>query len=215
MSFEFPAKMKRMSQATLQRVDLQVVANMVEAKSRVLDVGCGDGSLLEFLGEAKEVDGRGIELSQKGVNTCVAKGLPVIQGDADADLLDYPDKSFDYVILSQTLQATRHPKIVLEQMLRIGRYAIISFPNFGHWKLRLQLMATGRMPMTGILSNPWYDTPNIHFCTIRDFVDLVDIVGARIEDATALNVHGKPFAFSANWRVWNFFGEQAIFLLRR
>jgi len=197
----------------LTRVDLLVIADMVEKGTRVLDIGCGDGSLLQYLAEAKGVDSRGIEISQKGVNNCVAKGLSVIQGDADADLRDYPDKSFDYVILSQTLQATRHPKLVLEEMLRIGRYVIISFPNFGHWKLRWQLMLTGRMPMTGILSNPWYDTPNIHFCTIRDFVDLVDIVGARILSAKALNAQGQPLRFSAPWWVWNFFGEQAIFLL--
>lgn len=197
----------------LTRVDLLVIADMVDKGTRVLDIGCGDGSLLQYLAEVKSVDSRGIEISQKGVNNCVAKGLSVIQGDADADLRDYPDKSFDYVILSQTLQATRHPKLVLEEMLRIGRYVIISFPNFGHWKLRWQLMLTGRMPITGILSNPWYDTPNIHFCTIRDFVDLVDIIGARILSAKALNAQGQPLRFSAPWWVWNFFGEQAIFLL--
>lgn len=197
----------------LTRVDLLVIADMIKSGSRVLDIGCGDGSLLKFLNETKNVDGRGIELSQKGVNDCVAKGLSVIQGDADTDLFNYPDKSFDYVVLSQTLQATRHPKIVLEQMLRIGKCGVVSFPNFGHWKLRFQLMFTGRMPMTGILSNPWYDTPNIHFCTIRDFVDLVDICGARIDRAIALKGNGSPLGLPAPWRIWNFFGEQAVFLL--
>ena len=208
-------KATNFSDSTLTRVDLLVIADMVAPGTRVLDVGCGDGSLLKYLAEAKNVDARGVELSQRGVNECVAKGLSVIQGDADTDLFDYPDKSFDYVILSQTLQATRHPKIVLEQMLRIGRYGIVSFPNFGHWKLRFQLMLTGRMPMTGILSNPWYDTANIHFCTIRDFVDLAVIVNARIEKAKALNANGSPLRFTAPWRVWNFFGEQAVFLLSR
>ncbi len=211
---EYPATRNQGNGETLlTRVDLLVIAGMIAPNTRVLDVGCGDGSLLKHLAETKNVDARGIELSQKGVNDCVEKGLSVIQGDADMDLFDYPDKSFDYVVLSQTLQATRKPKAVLEQMLRIGKYSIVSFPNFGHWKLRFQLMFTGRMPMTGILSNPWYDTANIHFCTIRDFVELSDIVQARIDKAIALKGNGSPLGFTAPWRVWNFFGEQAVFLL--
>lgn len=197
------------------RVDLQFVAGMVTPGSRVLDIGCGDGALLHVLESERGVDGRGIELSQRGVNDCVAKGLSVIQGDADTDLDNYPDGAFDYVILSQTLQATRHPKAVLENMLRIGRHAIVSFPNFGHWRLRLQLLFKGQMPMTGILCNPWYETENIHFCTIRDFVRLVDMLDARIERAVALDEYGKPLRFNAPWWVWNFFGEQGVFLLTR
>jgi len=197
------------------RVDLEFVAGMVDAGSRVLDIGCGDGALLHLLEREKQVDGRGIELSQAGVNKCVSKGLSVIQGDADTDLANYPDGAFDYVILSQTLQATRHPRAVLEDMLRIGRCAIVSFPNFGHWRLRLQLLFLGKMPMTGILSRPWYDTENIHFCTIRDFVGLVDILGARIDRAVALDEYGKPLRLSAPWWLWNFFGEQGVFLLRK
>src|SRR6202035_5384544 len=154
------------------RVDHLLVAEMIEPRSRVLDVGCGDGELLKLL-ESRGVDGRGIELSREGVNDCVAKGLAVIQGDADIDLADYPDDGFDYVILSQTLQATRHPRRVLEHMLRIGRHAIVSFPNFGHWRIRAQLMFRGAMPITENLAYTWYNTPNIHFCTIRDFVRLV------------------------------------------
>jgi len=197
------------------RVDLLVVADMVLPGSRALDVGCGDGALLMLLADQRGVDGRGIELSQRGVNDCVAKGLSVIQGDADADLVDYPDDSFDYVILSQTLQATRHPRRVLEQMLRIGRYAIISFPNFGHWRIRAQLGFGGRMPVTENLSNSWYETPNIHFCTISDFIDLVKTIGARIDRGAALNRFGSPMRVNAPWWVWNMFGEQAIFLLER
>src|SRR5262252_8204118 len=151
------------------RVDLVLVAQMVDYGAKVLDVGCGDGELLRLLSETRGVDGRGIELSREGVNECVAKGLAVIQGDADTDLGDYPDDAFDYVILSQTLQATRHPRIVLEHMLRIGRRAIVSFPNFGHWQVRLQLLFAGHMPRTDILPFSWYDTPNIHHCTIKDF----------------------------------------------
>jgi len=197
------------------RLDLLLVADMVDARSRVLDVGCGDGSLLRLLSEERGVDARGIELSQKGVNDCVSKGLSVIQGDADTDLADYPDDAFDYVILTQTLQATRHPRQVLEHMLRIGRHAIVSFPNFGHWRIRFQIAVRGRMPITDNLSFPWYDTPNIHFCTIRDFVGLVDEIGARIERGVAIDKSGKPLQLNLPWWVWNLFGEQGVFRLTR
>ncbi|MBO0733316.1 MAG: methionine biosynthesis protein MetW [Methylocapsa sp.] len=196
------------------RVDLLLVADMVEPHSRVLDVGCGDGTLLRLLSEEKAVDGRGIELSQSGVNDCVAKGLPVIQGDADTDLGDYPDNAFDYVILSQTLQATRRPRAVIEHMLRIGRHAIVSFPNFGHWRIRLQVAFGGRMPVTRNHSCAWYETPNIHFCTIQDFITLVREIGARIERGVALDRSGTPLAFSEPW-IWNLLGEQGVFRLAR
>jgi methionine biosynthesis protein MetW len=201
--------------ASNPRLDLAVIADLVTPASRVLDVGCGDGALLQLLAQTKNVDGRGIELSQKGVNDCVAKGLSVIQGDADTDLVDYPDDGFDYVILSQTLQATRHPREALRNMLRIGRRAIISFPNFGHWRVRTQLAFRGRMPVTGNLSNSWHDTPNIHLCTIRDFVELIEELGAHIEHGAALNRYGSPIRFNAPWWVWNLMGEQAVFLLER
>ncbi|GGE51040.1 hypothetical protein GCM10007276_30070 [Agaricicola taiwanensis] len=199
----------------LIRADHKLVADMVEPGSRVLDVGCGDGSLLHLLTATRQVDGRGIEISQSGVNASVAQGLAVVQGDADADLIDYPDDAFDYVILSQTLQATRRPREVMEHLLRIGRRAIVSFPNFGHWSVRRQLFFKGRMPVTETLPVSWYDTPNIHFCTIRDFVDLCHDMGTRIERAVALDAAGEPVRVNAPWWFWNLFGQQAVFLLSR
>src|SRR5947209_19777130 len=154
------------------RVDLVLVSEMVQRGAKVRDVGCGDGELLRLLAETRGVDGRGIELSREGVNECVAKGLAAVQGDADTDLADYPDDAFDYVILSQTLQATRQPRVVLEHMLRIGRRAIVSFPNFGHWRIRMQAMFRGQMPRTDNLPYLWSDSPNIHFCTIKDCREL-------------------------------------------
>ncbi|MGC4026199.1 MAG: methionine biosynthesis protein MetW [Mesorhizobium sp.] len=197
------------------RIDLQVVADLIPDNAKVLDVGCGDGELLELLRNQKNIDGRGVEISQRGVNECVARGLSVIQGDADTDLVYYPDNSFDYALLSQTLQATRNPRTVLEHLLRIGEHVVISFPNFGHWSVRSSLFFNGRMPVTKDLPYSWYDTPNIHFCTIRDFVVLCDEVGAKVEKAVAINANGQKIGFSMPWWFWNFFGQQAVFLLRR
>lgn len=201
-------------QRAAARVDLLLVADMVEPDSRVLDLGCGDGDLLQLLADTRGVDGRGLELSQRGVNTCVAKGLSVIQGDADTDLYAYPDDAFDYVILSQTLQAVRRPKEVLENMLRIGRRAIVSFPNFAHWQIRWELAMGGRMPVTDLLPCSWYETPNIHFCSIRDFMDTTKEIGATIEQGVVLDRKGRPLRDRAPW-VWNALGQQAVFMLRR
>ncbi|MBK1624774.1 methionine biosynthesis protein MetW [Afifella marina DSM 2698] len=197
------------------RVDLRVIAGFVSPGSRVLDVGCGDGALLKLLAQEKGVDGRGIELSQRGVNQAVAEGLSVIQGDADRDLETYPDGAFDFAILSQTLQATRNPRTVVENLLRIGRRAIVSFPNFGNWRIRSQFMVWGRMPITSNLPYSWYDTPNIHFCTIKDFLTLTGEIDAKIEDAVCLYGEGKRMTQTAPWTIWNLFGEQAVFVLSR
>ena len=197
------------------RIDFKVIADLVAPGSRVLDVGCGEGALLELLEQSRGVDGRGIELSQAGVNAAVARGLAVIQGDADSDLAHYPDDAFDYVILSQTIQATRNPRVVLEHMLRIGRKVIVSFPNFGHFDVRLRLLIFGRMPVSSRLPYTWYDTPNIHFCTIRDFVSLCNEIGATVERAIALDATGNKLPFNAPWWVWNVVGAQGVFLLSR
>ncbi len=197
------------------RPDLLLIAEMIPSGSRVLDVGCGDGALLDHLVHAKGVDGRGIELSTQGVNACVSSGLPVIQGNAETDLFDYPDTAFDYVVLSQTLQAMHQPKVVLEQLLRIGRRAVVSFPNFGNWRLRLFLLFRGRMPVSDALPYTWYDTPNIHLCTINDFVGLCETMGIVIERSVCLDYNGTPHRFGRHLGLANLLGEQAVFLLRR
>ena len=213
MNVNVPPKAVRNTETA--RVDLLLIADMVTPGSRVLDIGCGDGMLLRILADKQGVDGRGIELSQAGVNSCVAQGLSVIQGDADTDLVYYPDLAFDYAILSQTIQATYSPRHVLEQLLRIGARAVVSFPNFGHWRVRTELLFRGAMPRTDNLPDRWYDTPNIHLCTINDFVDLCDDVGAKIERAVALNSNGYKLGVAMPLFAQNLFGEQAVFLLSR
>lgn len=192
------------------RADLRHITALVTPGARVLDVGCGDGALLKLLADQKGVDGRGIEIEQDGVNACVANGLSVIQGDADADLAHYPDGSFDFAILSQTLQATRDPRRVLLDLVRIGRRAIVSFPNFGHWRVRWRLLAHGRMPTTAALPDSWWSTPNIHLCTISDFIALADDLGITVQKGLALNAYGQPIRLGA---YANCFGETGVFLL--
>ncbi|HEV2098848.1 MAG TPA: methionine biosynthesis protein MetW [Stellaceae bacterium] len=193
------------------RGDLRLVGSMIEPETRVLDIGCGDGELLYYLVHSKGVDGRGMELSQSGVNSCVRHGLSVIQGDADNDLEDYPSDAFDYVVLSQTLQATRKPREVLLNLVRIGRHAIVSFPNFGHWRIRMGLLIAGRLPSSALLPYPWYDTPNIHLCTIRDFALLCRDEGIRVERSVSLDRYGRPYTRA----LANLIAEQGLFLLSR
>lgn len=197
------------------RVDLQQVADLVPGGSRVLDVGCGDGTLLAYLTRFKQVDGRGLEMSMARVRAAVSQGLPVIQGNLETDLKDYPTGAFDYVVLSQTLQATHNPRAVMEELLRIGRRAIVSFPNFGHWRVRMSVMFGGRMPVTSTLQDAWFDTPNIHLCTVQDFIDLCRIMDVRIEAGFALDALGQKLGFAATSSRANLLSEQAIFVLTR
>ncbi|MEM6664832.1 MAG: methionine biosynthesis protein MetW [Pseudomonadota bacterium] len=201
--------------ASEARADLRQIAALAPSGAKVLDVGCGDGALLLLLARDKNIEGRGIELDQRNVNACVARGLFVVQGDADHDLDMYPDKAFDLVVLSQTIQATRHPRDVLMNLLRIGKRVIVSFPNFGHWRVRLQLLFNGRMPVTGTLPAQWYETDNLHLCTVADFVALADAVGARIERIDAFDVQGAPLSGSSNPRWLNLAAGGAMFTLSR
>lgn len=197
------------------RADLQRIAEMVPPDCRLLDIGCGDGALLDYLIHEKGVDGRGIEISVAGVNAGITHGLSVIQGDADTDLNDYPDSAFDVVVLSQTLQAMRDPRKVLENLLRIGTKAIVSFPNFGYWRVRLRLLLWGDMPITKALPYQWYDTPNIHQCTIKDFVGLCDELGITIERSIALKRNNEVRRIASSLFFSNLMGEQALFLLSK
>ena len=194
------------------RADLELIAEMIDPGSRVLDVGCGDGELLDLLAQDKNAVGRGVEISQAGVNACVARGLTAIQGDADTDLKDYPSNAFDYVVLSQTLQATRQPRVVLEHLVRIGRRAIVSFPNFGHWRVRMALLLGGMMPRSRALPDTWYDTPNIHLCTIHDFRMLCTELNVRVERSLALDAEGHDKRIvTPRWA--NLLAEHGLFLL--
>ena len=197
------------------RLDLRLIAEMIEPGSRVLDIGCGDGTLLEHLFRTRGCDARGIEIDMREVTRAVAHGLPVMQGNADEDLSHYPDGAFDYVVLSRTLQAVNRPRAVLRQMLRISTRALVSFPNFGHWQLRWQLLSKGRMPMTTTWGRPWYETPNIHPCTLRDFFDLCEEEGYVVERWLAVDEEGRGAPWRRSRWFANLFGEQALVLLRR
>jgi methionine biosynthesis protein MetW len=193
------------------RADLEIVASLVAAKSRVLDVGCGDGELIDWLVRHKACDARGIEISREGVSAAVARGLSVIQGDADRDLAEFPGGNFDIAVLSQTLQATQRPAQVLGELLRIAKRAIVSVPNFAHWRARLQLLTGGRMPVTRSLPGSWHETENIHLCTLADFGELCASLDISIERMIPMSGgHAMTSAVAANWRA-----EQAIYLLRR
>jgi methionine biosynthesis protein MetW len=203
------------SEGRAVREDFNEILRMVRPGARVLEIGCGEGALLELLTREKGVDGRGLEISPEGVSACLARGLAVVQGDADHDLADYPAQAFDYAVLTQTLQQMREPRKVLSELLRIAQRAVVSLPNFGHWRVRWSLLARGRMPVTKDLPEPWWATQNIHLCTLGDFTDLCDELGVRIEACAALN-HGQPArAIDPKRMVENWRAEQALFLIRQ
>ena len=197
-----------------EKNDFKIIADLIPAKSSVIDVGCNDGSLLEFLKEEKDVDGRGMEIDQQKVQLCLSKGISVIEGDADLDLYDYPDNLFDYSILTYTLQATKSPKNVLSELVRISGKAIISFPNFGHWKIASSLLLKRKMPISEKLSYSWHETPNLHFCTINDFIDLCDEAGIRIEKQANLKTN-KLNKFNGKNLLNSYFNEVGLFLVSK
>ena len=197
------------------RPDFREILRLVRPGSRVLDVGCGEGVLLEALVQEKNCDGRGLEISAGGVSACLARGLAVVQGDADRDLADFPARGFDYAILSQTLQESAAPREVLTELLRIAERAVVSFPNFGHWRMRLSLLVHGRMPETRALPHQWWSTPNIHMCTLRDFVELCGELQIEIEFGAAFAAGKPPRRIVADRAIENWRAESALFLLSR
>ena len=199
----------------MNRLDFEIIKNVIQDNSRVLDVGCETGELLKFLNKGKKIDGRGLEISQKNVNICVKYGLSVVQGDADKDLVSYPSESFDFVILSQTLQATRSPEKVLNELVRISKYAIVSFPNFGSWLIRLKLLINGVMPKSDSLPYTWYTTPNIHLCTIKDFKKLCNKNSINIEQNFYLNKNGKKITNPIKKIFNNFFSTSGLFVIKK
>ena len=195
--------------------EFKIISNLLEENTRVLDVGCDDGTLMEFLKKNKNVDIRGIEISKEKVQTCISKGLTVIEGDAESDLKQFPDKSFDYVVLSQTLQAFLEPELVLNELLRVGKKAIVTIPNFGYWKVRLHLLLKGTMPITKTLPNEWHNTPNLHMCSIKDFVQFAKSRNFKIFKSLALNNQNISLINDANLGIKNLFSDLGIFLIEK
>ncbi len=197
------------------KLEFKIIADLLEENTRVLDVGCDDGTLMEFLKKNKNVDIRGIEISKKKVQVCISKGLTVLEGNAEFDLKQFPENSFDYVVLGQTLQAFVNPEIVIKELLRVGKKAIVTIPNFGHWRVRLNLLRKGTMPVTKTLPNDWYNTPNIHMCTIKDFVKFSKIVNFKIYKSLALMNKNVSNINNSNLSFKNLFAELGIFLIEK
>ena len=198
------------------KISQNLISSLIEENCKVLDVGCGDGSLLIFLENKKNINGQGLEISHEGVKTCLSKGLSVLQGNADTDLVNFPKNSFDYVILSRTLQATHKPKEVLKEMLRIGKKCIVSFPNFAHWKCRLDLLFEGVMPKTKTLSEPWYQTPNIHLCTIKDFIKICELLNISVDKAFRLSERGSIKTIDTPESFYNnLFSVEGVFVISK
>ena len=195
--------------------EYKIILDLIEKDAKVLDVGCDDGTLMEFLKKNKNVNIRGIEISKEKVQTCIAKGLTVIEGNAEFDLKQFPNDSFDYVVLGQTLQAFINPEIVIKELLRVGNRAIVTIPNFGHWKVRLNLLFKGTMPITNSLPHDWYNTPNIHMCTIKDFVGFSKIINFKIFKSLALINENVSDINNSNLIFKNLFGELGIFLIEK
>ena len=195
--------------------EFKVIADLIEKKTRVLDVGCADGVLMEFLRDNKSIDIRGLEISKNKAQKCIEKGLTVIEGNAEFDLKQFPDKSFDFVVLSQTLQAFLNPELVINELLRVGKKAIVTIPNFGYWKVRLHLLIKGTMPVTETLPDQWYDTPNLHMCTIKDFVSFVKSRDIKIFKSLALNNLNTSLINETNLGIKNLFADLGIFLIEK